>query len=175
LKAKWNSAFSDVEANYLVSCSKRNVVCRGQIGTAKFCIKPQASPGCCDAVSHLKVIFEFPASSLYLKENEVQAWCEPRFEASFLSPEQLHFLLSIKLPKEDWMSLFDLLEVGVATEWLLQTSDAKIWSNFTPKTSPTSVLPANLSQVTPHHAPDVQTTPEDVKSLTPNQIGEILH
>lgn len=113
------------------------------------------------------------------------------------------------------MSLFDLLEVGVATEWLLQTSDAKIWSNFTPKTSPTSVLPANLSQVTPHHAPDVQTTPEDVKitpeveilspcfadsavffhgfpslsfddlsqeedtapysSLTPNQIGEILH
>jgi hypothetical protein len=190
-------------------------VCSGQIGTAKFCIKPRAGRGCCDAASHFKATFPFPPSSLYLKENEICAWCEPHFKAWFLSPEQLHFLPSIKLPKEDWIALFDLLEVGVAPEWLLQTLDAKIWSNFIPKTSPTSVLPVNLSQAHAQTAPAVHPTTADIKtsleieilsprftdsavflqgfpslsfddlsqeedaapysSLTPSQIGEILH
>jgi hypothetical protein len=125
----------------LVSCSDRGIICGGQIGTAKFCLKPKTGFGSCDAASHVKSPFEFPAKSLYLKENEIRAWCEPRFDASFLSPEQLHLLLGLRLPKEEWVELFELLLVGIAPGWLFQLPDSKIWSNFAPQTSPTSVLP----------------------------------
>jgi hypothetical protein len=57
-----------------------------------------------------------------------------------LAPEQLHHLLSLKLPKENWIALFESLALGVAPDWLLQ-SDPKLWTSFAPKTSPTSVLP----------------------------------
>jgi hypothetical protein len=106
---------------------------------------------------------------LYLKENEIRAWCEPRFEASFLTPEQLHNLLGIRLSKEEWTELFDLLLAGIAPGWLLQLPDSKVWLNFAPQTSPTSVLPTNV--VEPSTDPFEPTTQG---SSTPTNEVEIL-
>jgi len=154
----------------LASCSDRNVICGGQIGSSKFCLKPKAGPGYCDAASHVKVPFEFPPKSLYVKENEIRAWCEPRFDESLLAPEQLHHLLSLKLPKENWIALFESLELGVAPDWLLQ-SDPKLWTSFAPKTSPTSVLPDDVPR---RSAFQTESTSDQVPSALQSNEIEIV-
>jgi len=47
---------------------------------------------------------------------------------------------------------------------LLQSPDAKIWSNFSPKTSPTLVLPSTLSPDNAQTAPAVHPTTADLKT-----------
>jgi len=151
----------------LVRCSDHHALCGGQIGTAKFCLKPKSGPGSCDAASHVKVPFEFPPHSLYIKENEIRAWCDPRFESSFLSSDQLHHLLSIKLPRDEWIMLFDLLTVGIAPEWLLQSPVAKLWTNFAPQSSPTSVLPQSTNIVVKPDTTTKFSQSNEVEILSP--------
>jgi hypothetical protein len=97
---------------------EQNTLCLGLVGGEKFCLKPKAGIGCCDAASHILRRFAPGDATLYIKENEIRAWCLPAFRAVLLTRDQISFLLCYRLPKEAWISTFEAFEENTLPDWI---------------------------------------------------------
>lgn len=112
---------------FLTDVIDQEITCLGMVGGTKFCLKHRTGVGCCDTLSHVKSRFSPEDATLYLKENEIRAWCSPSFAVGMLTRDQIQFMLHHRLSKDDWISTFEALKVGAVPDWIQQSGEAKLW------------------------------------------------
>jgi hypothetical protein len=71
----------------------------------------------CGAAAHAKK-FQPPASTAFLKENEVRAFCTPALDLSILTPAQCLRIQGVQLTKAEWVQLFKQLKCRNPPKWL---------------------------------------------------------
>jgi len=97
----------------------------GNISGSKFCTKACLDGKSCGIPTHATRKFKASSEHVYILEAETKAFCEPRLEIKVLEDKQLALLLSQPFPKEQWASIFTLMECGSYPDWLLAVQSEK--------------------------------------------------
>ena len=100
-------------------------ICLGNISGSKFCTKACLDGKSCGIPTHATRKFKASSEHVYILEAETKAFCEPRLEIKVLEDKQLAMLLSQPFPKEQWASIFTLMECGSYPDWLLAVQSEK--------------------------------------------------
>jgi len=77
--------------------------------------------------SHVKKFIPSP-TEMYIKESDTKAWCKPAYDKSMLSMEQVSFLLTHCLTREEWDDTFRCFGQDQIPEWIKTTGGEKLWA-----------------------------------------------
>jgi hypothetical protein len=121
------------------------LLCMGQMSTAKICTRSLLDDGkTCGAISHGKK-FQPPALAAFVKDTEIRALCQPVLDLSFLSPTQQLRIQGVNLTADEWVHLFQLIKQRTPPKWLAVddsqaiTLDTQVSSPSIEFLSPTNV------------------------------------
>jgi len=121
------------------------LLCMGQMSTAKICTRALLDDGkTCGAISHGKK-FQPPALAAFVKDTEIRALCQPVLDLSFLSPTQQLRIQGVNLTADEWVHLFQLIKQRTPPKWLAVddsqaiTLDTQVSSPSIEFLSPTNV------------------------------------
>jgi hypothetical protein len=123
----------------LFSSHHKSEVCLGMISGTKFCLKGEADSSKCTIASHTKK-FAPAEGGLYIKENDLKAWCTPAFDGLSLTADQRNFLLQQALTRLTWDETFQALDEGKLPKWLLASPGKDLWMVEPPTPSIKPVL-----------------------------------
>jgi hypothetical protein len=123
----------------LFSSHQKSAVCMGVISGTKFCLKEESDTSKCTIASHMKK-FVPVEGGLYLKENDLKAWCKPVFDGSKLTEAQRDFLLQQELSRSTWESPFQVLSEDQLPTWLLDSNGKTLWTVKAPMLPAQSVM-----------------------------------
>ncbi len=98
---------------------KTETLCLGNIGGSKICVRPCVDGKSCGILSHGSRKAKVVVESFYVLENEHKLYNEPKLSASLLTKQQQDLLGTKTFTREQWVDLFNAIELGNLPDWLI--------------------------------------------------------